>query len=78
MKSKFGPDHYDTLMGMNNLATVYGEGGRHEQSRSLHEQTLALGRAQLGPDHPETLTEPGEPRYELLQARAARPLDPAL
>jgi tetratricopeptide (TPR) repeat protein len=40
---------------MNNLATRYAASGRHDQALKLHEGTLALRRAKLGSDHPDTL-----------------------
>jgi tetratricopeptide (TPR) repeat protein len=54
-KAKLGPDHPDTLGGMNNLANSYAALGRHADALNLDEETLALMKAKLGPDHPRTL-----------------------
>ena len=40
---------------MNNLANSYADLGRHADALKLHEETLALRKAKLGPDHPDTL-----------------------
>jgi tetratricopeptide (TPR) repeat protein len=40
---------------MNNLALSYADLGRHAEALKLHAETLALQRAKLGPDHPDTL-----------------------
>jgi serine/threonine protein kinase/tetratricopeptide (TPR) repeat protein len=50
-----GPDHPDTLMSGNNLATNYFRLGKRAEALKLHEETLALCQAKLGPDHPVTL-----------------------
>ena len=50
-----GPDHPETLTGMNNLALSYHDAGRNDRAMKLREETLALMRARLGPDHPGTL-----------------------
>ena len=41
---------------MNNLANSYAALGRHAEALKLREETLALMKAKLGPDHPDTLT----------------------
>ena len=41
---------------MNNLANSYCDLGRHADALKLYEETLALQKAKLGPDHPDTLT----------------------
>ena len=41
---------------MNNLANSYDALGRHAEALKLREETLALRKAKLGPDHPDTLT----------------------
>ena len=41
---------------MNNLANSYSALGRHAEALKLREETLALQKAKLGPDHPDTLT----------------------
>ncbi len=40
---------------MNSLAISYGDLGRHAEALKLHEEVLALTKARLGPDHPDTL-----------------------
>ncbi len=40
---------------MNNLANSYAALGRHADALKLREETLALRKAKLGPDHPDTL-----------------------
>ena len=40
---------------MNNLAASYADAGQYDRAIKLHEETLALRRAKLGPDHPDTL-----------------------
>jgi hypothetical protein len=44
---------------MNNLALSYDALGRHAEALRLHEKTLAMHKAKLGPDHPETLRSIG-------------------
>ena len=41
---------------MNNLASGYQAAGKLDQALPLFEETLALMKAKLGPDHPDTLT----------------------
>jgi tetratricopeptide (TPR) repeat protein len=53
-KVRLGPDHPETLRGMNGLACTYADLGRHGEAVDLYEQTLALQKAALGPDHPDT------------------------
>jgi tetratricopeptide (TPR) repeat protein len=40
---------------MNNLANSYEALGRHTDALKVREETLALRKAKLGPDHPDTL-----------------------
>ena len=40
---------------MNNLANSYSDLGRQADALKLHQDTLALMRTELGPDHPDTL-----------------------
>jgi hypothetical protein len=42
-------------MSMNNLANSYYALGRHTDALKLREETLAIRKAKLGPDHPGTL-----------------------
>ena len=41
---------------MNNLANSYADLGRQAEALKLREETLALRKAKLGPDHPDTLS----------------------
>ena len=47
---------------MDNLANSYAALGRHAEALKLREETLALQKAKLGPDHPDTLIEHERPR----------------
>ena len=40
---------------MNNLATAYLDAGKLDKALPLLEETLALRKSKLGPDHPDTL-----------------------
>ena len=40
---------------MDNLATSYAAAGQNDRALKLIEETLALRKAKLGPDHPDTL-----------------------
>ena len=42
-------------MSMNNLAISYRAAGQNDRALKLLEETLALQKAKLGPDHPDTL-----------------------
>ena len=37
---------------MNNLAHNYSTDGQNDRALKLHEETLAVQKAKLGPDHP--------------------------
>ena len=50
-----GPDHLDTLISQNNLASAYQDAGRLAEAISLNEQVLKASKTKLGPDHPDTL-----------------------
>src|SRR5262249_32014675 len=52
---RFGPAHRATLAAANNLAMAYTALGRPADAVRLHEETLALRQAHLGPDDPDTL-----------------------
>jgi non-specific serine/threonine protein kinase/serine/threonine-protein kinase len=51
-----GPDHFNTLHGMNNLAGSYLRLGRPAEALKLFDQALAITKAKHGADHPDTLT----------------------
>jgi tetratricopeptide (TPR) repeat protein len=55
MKAALGPEHPDTLTGMNGLAAAYHAAGKLDLALPLFEQTLKLRQATLGPEHPLTL-----------------------
>ena len=57
---------------MNNLANSYDALGRHADALKLHEETLALRKAKLGPDHPDTLTSMQDLAWQLLRPGPAR------
>ncbi len=40
---------------MSNLASSYHAAGQNDRALKLFEETLALRKAKLGPDHPDTL-----------------------
>ena len=48
-------NHPHTLASMHNLANTYDALGRRAEALELREATLALRKAKLGPDHPDTL-----------------------
>jgi tetratricopeptide (TPR) repeat protein len=54
-KAKFGPDHPDTLLRMNNLGACYWSLRRVDKSIPLLEELLPLQEKKLGRSHPETL-----------------------
>jgi eukaryotic-like serine/threonine-protein kinase len=52
---KWGPDHPDTLTGMNNLAHVYLQSGDPKRALSLCEEAYERSRKRLGTENPVTL-----------------------
>jgi serine/threonine protein kinase/tetratricopeptide (TPR) repeat protein len=58
--AQFGPDHADTLLSTNNLASGYHEVGRLDQALPIYEETFKRRRATLGPNHPDTLRSMGD------------------
>jgi tetratricopeptide (TPR) repeat protein len=54
-KARLGPDHFDTLQSMNNLAATYWSAKQLNKSIPLFEETLKLREAKLGRDHLSTL-----------------------
>jgi tetratricopeptide (TPR) repeat protein len=58
-QARLGPDHPDTLLGMDNLAWAYQYAGKHDLALQLHQETLKLRKAKLGPEHPDTLNSMG-------------------
>ena len=53
--AKFGPDHPDTLITINNLATAYSAAGKYAEAIALYEHVRDAQITHLGPDHPDTL-----------------------
>src|SRR4051812_29934477 len=53
-KSKFGPDHPDTLVSMNNLASAYQAAGQVAKALPLLNETLQKATEKFGPEHPTT------------------------
>ncbi len=52
---KFGEQHPDTLIAMNNLAIAYSQAGRTVEAFELGKKTLKIQREVLGDRHPDTL-----------------------
>ena len=50
---------------MGNLAISYAAAGQSDRALKLREETLALQKSKLGPDHPDTLHEHGRPGRQL-------------
>ena len=59
LASKLGPDHPDTLVGMESLALAYADVDQFDRALPLLERTLTVRTGKLGPDHPDTLTNMG-------------------
>ena len=55
MKAKVGPDRFDTVTLMNNLASIYQVAGKLDRALPLYEEALALRKAKLGAEHPGTV-----------------------
>ena len=54
-RQHYGPDHPNTLNGINELAIAYQDAGKLDVALPLFMETLKLRKAKLGPDHPDTL-----------------------
>ena len=65
----FGPRDPDTLISMNNLAFLYESQGRYGEAEPLYAEALALRRAVLGKQHPQTLTSTGHHKSVIREAR---------
>ena len=63
---------------MNNLADTYSALGRHADALKLREETLALRRAKLGPDHPDTLITMSELVGNLVAANRSQEASPMI
>ena len=53
---RFGKEHPDTLVSMNNLALLYRSQGRYGEAEPLCKEALQLSEKVFGKEHPETLT----------------------
>jgi tetratricopeptide (TPR) repeat protein/CHAT domain-containing protein len=53
---KFGPDHPNLAVALNNLALLYDEQGRYPEAEPLYERVLTIDEKALGPDHPDVAT----------------------
>ena len=51
-----GKEHPETLMSMNNLATVLCDQGKYEEGELITRETMTLRETVLGKEHPSTLT----------------------
>ncbi|KAH8832462.1 hypothetical protein DL96DRAFT_1704525 [Flagelloscypha sp. PMI_526] len=51
-----GPEHPNTLRGMNNLGVIYSKLGRYQDALDLYERVLPLETRILGKEHPNTLS----------------------
>ncbi|MFE5038732.1 tetratricopeptide repeat protein, partial [Streptomyces sp. NPDC056683] len=58
-EAALGPDHPDTALRLNNLASTLSDLGRHAEALPLAERALAITEAALGPDHPTTAIQLG-------------------
>ncbi len=54
-KTKFGPDHPDTVSSMSNLGSLYWQMRQCDKAIPLHEEVLKHQVARFGREHPETL-----------------------
>ena len=52
----FGPEARETLANVSNLAELYHNQGRYDESERLQRRALEVNERILGRDHPETLT----------------------
>ncbi len=51
-----GPEHFETLMALNNLAAQYVNLGKFSEAEALYRQAIAVKQKVLGGEHPSTLT----------------------
>jgi serine/threonine protein kinase len=55
LERTLGPDHYKTLVTLNNLAVAYRDAGKFPEAIALLERVRDASIAKLGPDDPNTL-----------------------
>ena len=53
--AKYGLDHSDTAMSLNNLASLYDTQGKYDLAEPLYKRALAIVEKALGPDHWKTV-----------------------
>lgn len=51
-----GPEHPDTLVGLNNLANIYMHQGRFDEAVEVQRDALSVSERVNGTDHENTLT----------------------
>jgi len=49
-----GPEHPETMRGLNNLAALYYVQGKYQEAESLYQRALEIRERILGPEHPDT------------------------
>ena len=54
-ETALGKEHPDTLISMNNLASVLSIQGNYKEAKQIYQQALALMESELGKEHPSTL-----------------------
>ena len=53
-ENKFGPNHPDTALSLDNLAGLYDTMGDYAKAEPLYQRALKIFENALGPDHPNT------------------------
>jgi tetratricopeptide (TPR) repeat protein len=53
---QFGPEHPDTAISLNNLASLYRMQGRYSEAERLYQQVISICEHQLGSEDPLTAT----------------------
>ncbi|MCL5096136.1 MAG: tetratricopeptide repeat protein [Candidatus Omnitrophica bacterium] len=53
---RFGPEHPNVALSLNNLAELYRDQGRYEEAEPLYTQALEIAEQTLGQSHPTTKT----------------------
>ena len=54
-KTSLGATHPDTLVSMNNLASLFGNQGKYEEAEALYVSCFEMRKTVLGAIHPDTL-----------------------
>src|SRR5579864_4334164 len=50
-ETRFGPEHPNLAMSLNNLAGLYSAQGRYSEAEPLYKRSLTIVERALGPDH---------------------------